>query len=91
VKPTKASFEALLPMYETFCRKKNQNKLLESFYGLIPRPCEFLKYDDYKIANLIMIQLPDFLVGFFNTSNNGQQQPLRFEIYWKQKHKIRIR
>jgi uncharacterized C2H2 Zn-finger protein len=74
VKPTKALFEALLPLYETFCRKKNQDILLESFYGLIPRSYEFLKGDDYKIANLIMIQLPDFLVGFFNTSNIGQTQ-----------------
>ena len=31
-----ALFTALLPIYETFCRKKNQNKLLETFYGLIP-------------------------------------------------------
>jgi hypothetical protein len=73
VKPTKALFEALLPLYETFYRKKNQDKF-EYFYGLIPRSCEFLKCDDYKIANLIMIQLPDFLVGFFNASNIGQTQ-----------------
>ena len=68
---TEALFDALLPLYETFHRKKNQDKLLELFYGLIPRSCELLKCTNYKIANLVMIQLPDFLVGFFNTCNQN--------------------
>ena len=68
VKTTEALFTALLPIYETFCKKKNQDKLLETFYGLIPRSGELLKCDDYRIANLILIQLPDFLVGFYKTS-----------------------
>lgn len=72
VSSTEALFDALLPLYETFRRKKSQDKLLESFYGLIPRSCEFFKCEDYKIANLIMIQLPDFLVGFFNRTSNRQ-------------------
>ena len=33
---TEALFTAVLPIYETFCRKKNRDKLLETFYGLIP-------------------------------------------------------
>ena len=36
VSSTEAVLDGLLPLYETFCRKKNQDKLLESFYGLIP-------------------------------------------------------
>ena len=58
VTTTEALFTALLPIYETFCRKKNRDKLLETFYGLIPRSRELLKCDDYRIANLILIQMP---------------------------------
>lgn len=54
VTTTEASFTALHPIYETFCRKKNQDKLLETFYDLIPRSRELLKCDDYRIANLIL-------------------------------------
>jgi hypothetical protein len=33
---TAALFTALLPMYEIIWKEKNQDKLLETFYGLIP-------------------------------------------------------
>ena len=68
VSSTVALFNALLPLYETFLRKKNQDKLFESFYGLIPRSSELLNCQDYKVANLIMIHLPEHLIGFYNTS-----------------------
>ena len=32
----KALFDAILPIYNLFCRKKNQDVLLEEFYGLLP-------------------------------------------------------
>ena len=47
-----ALLDALQPLYEKFCRKKNMDKLLESFYGLIPRSCELLNCNDYRVANL---------------------------------------
>jgi hypothetical protein len=34
---TKALYDALYPLFATFCRKKNQDKLVESFFALIPR------------------------------------------------------
>ena len=34
--------QALLPLYQTFCKKKNQDNLLKVFFGLIPRSCELL-------------------------------------------------
>ena len=37
---SEALFKAILPLYQTFYKKKNQDKLLEDFYGLIPRSCE---------------------------------------------------
>ena len=69
VSTTAALLDALLPLYKTFCHKKNQDKLLESFYGLIPRSCELLNCQDFKVANLIMIHLPEHLIGFYNTSH----------------------
>ena len=74
VTSTKLLFNSVLPIYETFARKRNQDKMLELFYSLIPRSCELLKCNDYRIANLIMIQLPDFLIGFFNRTNLKQNQ-----------------
>ncbi len=52
-----ASLDALQPLYVKFCRKKNIDKLLESFYGLIPGSCELLNCDDYRVANLVMVQI----------------------------------
>ena len=42
---------------------------MKSFYGLIPQTCELLNCKDYKTANLVMIQLPDFLVGFYKRTH----------------------
>ena len=53
---------------ENFHRKENQDKLLEDFYELIPRSCELLNCEDFRVTNLIMIHVPDHLVGFYNVS-----------------------
>ena len=66
---TKALFDALYPLFATFCKKKNQDKLVESFFALIKRSCELLNCKDYKASNLIMIHIPDHLVGFYHTSS----------------------
>ena len=68
---TKALYDALYPLFATFCRKKNQDKLVESFFALIPRSCDLLNCKDYRAANLIMIHIPDHLVGFYHTSNRA--------------------
>lgn len=69
---TPVLFTSLLPLYKAFCRKKNQDVLLESFYGLIPRSCELLCCKDFRVANLIMIHLPEHLIGFYNISQTGE-------------------
>ena len=56
---TKAFYEALLPLYSTFCRKKTQDQLVESLFTLIPQSSEMLNCSDYKAANPIMIHIPD--------------------------------
>ena len=48
--------------------------MLELFYCLIPQSYDLLKCKDYRIANLIMIQLPDFLIAFSNRTNMTSNQ-----------------
>lgn len=66
---------AILPLYENFYRKKNRDKLLKDFYELIHRSCELLNSEDVRVTNLVMIHVPDHLVGFYNVSqivDNGE-------------------
>lgn len=63
-------FDALLPLYDKFSRKKNQDKLLEAFYGLIPNASKYLNCPDSNAANLIMIEIPDRLAGYFKVCQN---------------------
>ena len=65
---SKALFDAILPIYNKFCRKKNQDAL-EEFYGLLPiNASVFLNCPDNNVGNLIMIEIPDRLVGFCKLS-----------------------
>ena len=68
---TKAFYNALLPLYSTFCRKKNQDQLVESLFALIPQSSEMLNCSDYKAANLIMIHIPDHVVAFYNMNRRN--------------------
>ena len=74
VSSSTALFDAVLPIYNQFCRKKNQDKMLEDFYGLLPiDPNVFLHCTDGNVANLIMIEIPDRLVGFFKVARSRQE------------------
>ena len=68
---SQALFNALFPLYAKFCRKKSQDQLVESFFALMPQSTRLLNCEDYKAANLIMIHIPDHLVGFYNI-NRGR-------------------
>ena len=63
-----ALFEAILPLSKNFQRKKYRDKILEDFFKLIPRSCEHLNFEDFRVTNLIMIHVQDHLVGFYNVS-----------------------
>ena len=60
-------FDALLPLYERFCRKRNQDNLLLDFYELIPKSTELLLCDNQQVCSLVMIYIPDHLVAFYKT------------------------
>ena len=68
---SQALFNALFLLYAKFCRKKSQDQLVESFFALMPQSTRLLNCEDYKAANLIMVHIPEHLVGFYNI-NGGR-------------------
>ena len=64
---SKASFDAVLPLYENFCCKKSQDRLLEEFYGLILDASTYLNCPNSHATNVIMIEIPNRLAAFFQT------------------------
>ena len=69
---SKTLFDDVLPLYDKFCRKKNQDKFFEDFYGLIPNANKYLNCPDSKAATIIMIEIPDRLAGFFKVCQNRE-------------------
>ena len=61
---TEALFKEVEPLYLKFCENKNQDKLLKSFYGLMPKSTTLFNLVDSCITNLVMIHIPDHLVSF---------------------------
>lgn len=66
VTATEALFKEVEPLYSKFCKNKNQDKLLKSFYALMPKSTTLLDFADSRITNLVMIHIPDHLVSFYN-------------------------
>ena len=66
VTATEALLKETEPLYSRFCKNKNQDKLLQVFYGLMPKSTTLLNFVDYRITNLVMIHIPDHLVSFYN-------------------------
>ena len=69
---SKTLFDDVLPLYDKFYRKKNQDKLLEDFYGLIPNANKFLNCPDSNAATIVMIEIPDRLAGFVKVCQNRE-------------------
>lgn len=65
---TEASFNAFLPIYKTgtICRTKNQENLLETFYGVMLRSSELL------FTALIIVHLLERLIEFYTTPVKAQ-------------------
>ena len=65
VNSTKTLFNHILPIYERFCRKRNQDTFLMDFYELIPKASVLLQCDNQQLCSFIMISIPDHLVSLF--------------------------
>ena len=73
ISATEALLKDVLPLYTKFCRNRNQDKLLESFYGLMLNSSTLLNCKDSRVANLVMIHIPDHLVGLCNVGLVGEK------------------
>ena len=71
--------QRIVPLNADFCRKKNQDKLVELFFSLMSQSCELLKCESYKAANLILIHVLDHIVEFYNI-NRAQATAQSTEI-----------
>ena len=69
---SKTLFDDVLPLYDQFYRKKNQEKLLENFCGLIPNAKKYSNCPDSNAVTIIMIKIPDRLAGFFKVCQNRE-------------------
>lgn len=68
-------YNHILPIYQGFCRKKNQDKFIMDFYELIPNSSGLLKCQNQQLCSLIMISIPDHLVSLFKRGVTSQQEP----------------
>ena len=60
-------FKAVLPIYQRFCKKRNQDNFLVEFYELIPKSTALLKCENQPLCSLVMISIPDHLVSLFKS------------------------
>ena len=70
-------FTSVLPLYKVFCHNKNQDKLLEEFYGLILDANKYLNCPDANAACIIMIEIPDRLAGYFKLRLIREQSEIK--------------
>ena len=69
-------YNEILPIYERFRRKVNQDSFLTDFYELIPNSSCLLQSEDKQLCSLIMILIPDHLVSLSKgVSNINDQEP----------------
>ena len=66
-------FDAVQPIYQRFCIKRNQDKFLTEFYELIPTSSKILNCENQPLCSLVMISMTDHLVALFKSDHNIEQ------------------
>ena len=66
-------YEAVTPVYQRFCKKRNQDNFLIEFYELIPKSSALLKCKNQPLCSLVMISISDHLVALFKSSSGKQK------------------
>lgn len=79
LKPSEHLVNELATLYDQYCEKLDRDKLLKNFYKLIPESEKMFKTESKNMHapayNLIMIQIPDLLVGFYKRGNVKEKLP----------------
>ena len=80
LKPSDLLVSSLSALYGAYCEKLDRDKLLNSFYKLIPKSADMFqaasKDMNAPAYNLIMIYIPDLLVGFYKRGNVKEKLPV---------------
>ena len=66
-------FDAVQPIYQRFCIKRNQDKFLTEFYELIPTSSGILNCGNQPLCSLVMISMTDHLVALFKSDHYIEQ------------------
>ena len=78
-KPSEDLVKHLATLYDQYCEKLDRDKLLKNFYKLMPISGKMFitksKNMTVPAYNLIMIQIPDLLVGFYKRGNVKEKLP----------------
>lgn len=79
LKASKDLVKHLATLYDQYCEKLDRDKLLKNFYKLMPESGRMFKTESKNMTapayNLIMIQIPDLLVGFYKRGNVKEKLP----------------
>ncbi|CAB4016877.1 Hypothetical predicted protein [Paramuricea clavata] len=79
LKACKDLVKHLATLYDQYCKKLDRDELLKNFYKLLPESGRMFKMESKNMTapayNLIMIQIPDLLVGFYKRGNIKEKLP----------------
>ena len=80
LKPSDLLVSSLLTLYGGYCEKLDRDKLLKNFYKLIPESAKMFETKSKEMNvpayNLIMIHIPDLVVGFYKRGNVQEKLPV---------------
>ena len=80
LKPPDLLVNSLLALYGAHCEKLDRDNLLKNFYKLIPKSADMFQTTSKDMNapayNLIMIHIPDLLVGFYKRGNVKEKLPV---------------
>ena len=79
LKPSELLVESLLSLYEEYCERLDKDKLLKNFYRHMLKSAEMFTTNSQQMYpaayNLIMVHIPDLLVGFYKRGNVKEKLP----------------
>ena len=80
LKPSDLLVSSLSALYGAYCEKLDRDKLLKNFYKLIPKSAAMFQTTSKDMNapayNLIMIHIPDLLVGLYKRGNVKKKLPV---------------
>ena len=80
LKPSDLLVSSLSTLYDGYCEKLDREKLLKNFYKLIPESAKMFQTTSKEMNapayNLLMIHIPDLVVGFYKRGNVKEKLPV---------------